>query len=438
MTDRALLAELERKLAAAPSGFLRVAFSGGMDSTVLLHALARIDAARARDLHALHVDHGLHGASALWADHCTAQAQRFGVPLHCLRVQVEGIDELGLEGAARSARHAALEAALGDGELLAMAHHRQDQAETVLLRLLHGAGAAGCAGMRALRRFGSAWLWRPLLDVDRATLQAYATSNALEWIEDPANHDARHARSALRARVLPALRERWPDADRRIAAAASRLREESDALEALAQEALALAQGLDPATLSIAALRASPAALQRIVIGRWLDALGLPRPPPGVWSRLDHDLIDARIDAAPCVAWRGAELRRYRELLYGMSPLPAPATGWSLHWDGSAPLVLPTGFGRLALDPPRRFDAPLAVRARVGGERLQQAGAHRELRTLLQDLGVPPWIRERAPLLFKPDGELLAAADLALAPSFVQRLRELDTCLRWSIDDDHL
>jgi tRNA(Ile)-lysidine synthase len=421
---------LEPALAAAPPGPLRLGFSGGLDSTVLLHLLASDSAARARGLGAIHVDHGLHPASAEWARHCERICARLALPLQVVRVVIEDANELGLEGAARRARQTVFAQHLPPGGLLALAHHRDDQAETLLLRLLHGAGHEGLAGMRALRTFARGWLWRPLLNQDRAGLRDWAQSHQLEWIEDPSNADPRHARNHLRGSVLPALAARWPDATRRIAASASRLRSESEVLDQAARQALALAQGIDPATLSVEALRRQLPALRRAVLGRWLDQLGLPRPPPGIWNRLEPDLLDARRDAAPLLGWRGAELRRHRTLLYAMRPLVRVDHAWQLPWDGSTPLALPAGFGALSLTPPQSLGAWI-VRPRHGGERLQQPGAHRELRTLLQDLGVPPWQRERLPLLCSLEGEVLAAADLALAPSLHAALHSAGARLHW-------
>lgn len=428
---RDLAPRLASDLARRSAGPVCVGYSGGLDSTVLLHALAALPEARSRGLGAIHVDHGLHPESTRWSEHCRAVCDALDVPLQVLRVQVEDVASLGLEAAARGARHAAFATAMPKGALLALAHHRDDQAETLLLRLLHGAGHEGLAGMRDWRSFGPGWLWRPLLDHARAELLAHAQARGLAWIEDPANADQQHARNHLRHAVMPILRARWPDAARRIASAASRVRDEAGLLDLQASEALALAQGLDPHTLSLPAARAMPMALTRLVLGLWLDQLRLPRPPPGIWSQVEPQLLHARSDAAPCLRWHGAELRRHRDLLYAMAPLAEPELGWSLVWDGRQPLSLPRGFGTLSLQPTCTL-ASMQVRPRRGGERLQQAGANRELRTLLQDLGIPPWIRARMPLLQTHDGTLLAAGDVALAPDFAQQLQSAGTRLCWS------
>ncbi|HJT96837.1 MAG TPA: tRNA lysidine(34) synthetase TilS, partial [Rhodanobacteraceae bacterium] len=196
---RSLAGTLDAALAGAPPGAVCVGYSGGLDSTVLLHALAASSAARARSLRALHVDHGLHADSAAWADHCRTFAATLAVPLDVVRVAVGTTRGQGLEAAARNARYAAFEAALAPGELVALAHHRDDQTETVLLKLLRGAGPEGLAGMRALRPLGPGHLWRPLLDVPRDALRDYAQMHGLAFLDDPSNADTRHARNFLRA-----------------------------------------------------------------------------------------------------------------------------------------------------------------------------------------------------------------------------------------------
>ncbi len=414
-----------------PAGRLCVAFSGGGDSAVLLHALSSQALARERGLRALHVDHGLHPDSQQWAKHCADFAARLDVPCRSIRVAVDP-QARGIEAAAREARYAAFQTELHPGELLLTAHQRDDQAETVLLRLLHGAGSEGLAGMRHLREFAPGWLWRPLLDLSRETLLDYARQHGLRWIEDPSNNDPRFARGFLRQEILPALRTRWPDAASRLARSAERLRAESDLLLLEASRALAMARTLRASALRIDVLLAQPPALQRLVLGLWLDECGLPRPPAPIWERAVPELLLARADAEPRIAWGKAELRRYRDLLYCMPTLSAADLHWSREWDGMAPLELPSGFGRLSLDPVPKDGIQLQVRARRGGERIRLHSEQRsDLRKRLQEIGLPPWQRERLPLLFDSAGELQAAGDLLLAAEFRTRLQAMNCQLLW-------
>lgn len=403
------------RLPEAPGdGPVAIAFSGGMDSTVLLH-LASADAGlRTRGLRALHVNHGLHADAAQWARQCAAHCAALDVPFADLPVQVSPGGE-GLEAAARAARYAALLQAQRPGELVALAHHRDDQAETVLLRLLRGAGD-GLAAMRPLRAFGTGSLWRPLLDVPRDALRDYAVHHGLHWIDDPSNQSDRHDRNYLRHHVMPRLAERWPAASGALARSAALLATQADLLAAEDARRLAQVQAGDPGTLSVPGLLAEPPAWRDRLIRAWLAALDLPSLPTDALATVATELLPARPDARAEFAWSGAVIHRWRDHLhasFALAPLPPD---WTVTWDGRAPLALPTG-GQLWLEPAAPFDAPVRACARQGGERLRLPGRdhHTELKTLLQSLGVPPWRRARLPLLFAADGELLAAGDVAIS-----------------------
>lgn len=398
---------------AADGGPLCVGYSGGADSHALLHALAQLPAARARGLSAIHVDHGLHPDSGDWAQHCRSVAAELQLPLRIVRVAVPRGDGQGLEAAARSARMAAFGQHLPAGGVLTLAHHADDQSETVLLKLLRGAGPEGLRGMRQWRRFGSGHLWRPLLALPRARLLGYAQAQSLQWIDDPSNADTRHARNFLRQAVMPLLRSRWPRLDTAIGHSARWQGAAADQLDRDAQQALAQCQGLDPATLYWRRWQALGTALQPLVLRRWLRGLNLSTPEHVHIDQLQRQLQQSQDDRNPCVGWAGCELRRYRDLLYALAPQPPVAAGWQQDWDGRAAAALPAGCGRLELGPLPPVPLALNLRLRRGGERLRPQGdAHtRELRDLLQQAGIPPWLRGRLPLVYAGD-ELVAVADL--------------------------
>ncbi|GMV30292.1 MAG: hypothetical protein AMXMBFR59_24170 [Rhodanobacteraceae bacterium] len=404
---------LDTGLSALPPGPLCVGYSGGLDSLTLLHALATLPSARSRGLGAIHIDHGLHPDSADWALHCQATAAGLQLPLRIIRVAVPRARGEGLEAAARAARLEAFRRHLPAGATLVLAHHADDQTETVLLKLLRGGGPEGLRGMRALRALGAHRLWRPLLALPRAALHTYAQAHALQWIEDPSNTDLRHARNYLRHSVLPVLRARWPRLDAAIGHSARWQSAAAEQLDADAVAALAQLQGLDPTTLNWAGWLTLGDALRPLTLRIWLRGLGLPPPEHIHIEQLQHQLRESADDRNPCVSWAGAELRRYRDLLYALSPQPPPPAGWEQAWDGHAPLELPDGCGRLSLPADTGRQLALTVRLRRGGERLRPAGqAHtRELRDLLQQAGVPPWLRGRLPLVYA-GSELLAVADL--------------------------
>jgi tRNA(Ile)-lysidine synthase len=406
----ALHQHLHAALAAAPPAALCVAFSGGPDSSALLHALAQLPEARARGLRALHVDHGLHPDSAGWAAHCERFCAALGVPCEVLRVQVGGDTGRGVEAAARDARYAALATQLRDGEYLLLGHHRDDQAETVLLKLLRGAGPEGLGGMRALRPFGRGQLWRPLLELPRQQLRDYAEARQLDCIDDPSNRDTRLARNQLRHEILPRLAQHWPQAVDSILHSAALSRA---AAEALRVPWMAALENLhDPATGSLDAagwLALNPA-LREPLLDHWLHARGLPAPTTAQRRQIEFQ-CSARPGRLPCIRWAGAELHIWKGRLWALLPECPIDPDWTQSWRGE-PLVLPDG-GTLSLtDAEARLAAPLDVRLRRGGERIKPAGdTHtRELRDLFQQARLPPWQRTTCPLLYA-DNELVAVAD---------------------------
>ncbi len=419
-------------LASRPGADLLVGLSGGLDSIVLLHVLATSPVVRARGLRALHVHHGLHADADAWAGHCQHACDALGVPLAIVRATVERDSGHGPEAAARHARHDAFASELATGEVLALAHHRDDQAETFLLRALRASGPDGLGAMRPWRRFGQGWLWRPLLDVPRTDLLAYAQRHHLQWIDDPSNADTDLDRNFLRHRVLPLLRERWPHTDAAFARSAALSAEAGELLDAGDAPALAAARGADPNTMAVDALLGLPVARRARVLRRWVGELCLPPLSSEGIGHVESDLLRAAADAEAEFAWSGAVIRRWRTWLHASKRhVPLPST-WQTAWDGRSPLALPAG-STLVLQGAMAFDLPLRVHARQGGERITLPGRTHShaLKHVLQDLGVPPWDRERMPLLSSDDGELLAAGDLAYSARFDAWLRGHDATLAW-------
>ncbi len=412
-----------------PEGPVAVALSGGLDSTVLLHLLAARDDMRAQGLRALHVDHALHADSATWTAHCRALCTGLGIGFESRRIDVQPQGE-GLEAAARAARHAAFLDWLRPGETLALAHHRDDQAETVLLRLLRGAGD-GLAAMRAHRPFGQGTLWRPLLAWPRAELLAWAQAQGLRWLDDPSNASERHDRNFLRHRVLPLIGERWPQASAALARSAGLLATQADLLAGEDRRRLAMLQGLDPARLDLPGLMSQPAAWRDRLLRAWVRALDLPPLPGDAPATIKGELLAERAESRGEFRWSGAVIRRWRDGLHAGPVRPPLPEDWCVGWDGATPLALPGG-GALALEPAHRFDAPAQVRARRGGERivLPGRGHSSDLKQVLQDLGVPPWERARLPLLFAADGELLAAGDVVVSARLTDWLQAIPGRLR--------
>ncbi|MDZ7667928.1 MAG: tRNA lysidine(34) synthetase TilS [Gammaproteobacteria bacterium] len=393
----ALAAALTAALAQAP-GRIFVGVSGGLDSTVLLHALAqqgRTDAV------AVHVNHGLHPDAAAWQACCAAAAAALGMAFVARPVSVSARGSL--EAAARAARYAQFAALLDhpDDRLL-LAHHRDDQVETVLLRLCQGRGVYGMPWSRPV---GAGRLIRPLLELPREVLAAYARHHGLSWIDDPANADPDMDRNFLRHQVLPLLRRRWPDVDDAVLDAMAGHGRSDQALLAELDEAA----GRDsvPRGRVVGRPPAEAAALLRL----WLGARGLPLPGGRALEEFVRQIEDAAADRQPRLSVNGVELRAYGERIYLVAPPPALAERYAVRVPGT--LNLP--HGELCIQAHATGFQPsgtVYVGFRRGGEALVWRGHRRTVKTLLREAGVAPWQRDTYPLLFD-DAGLLALPGIA-------------------------
>ena len=375
---------------AAVSGFLKsielkgkrvaVGLSGGADSVVLLHVLKALERRHGFKLRALHVHHGLSANADAWAKFCRTYCRALGVPAAVRRVKVSKGKE-GLEAAARDARYAAF--AKFPADFLVLAHHLDDQAETVLMNLLRGAGARGASGMpaRSTLDTGKARkpVLRPLLELSRKKIQAYAREQRLEWIDDESNADESFTRNFVRRRLGPLLEERFPRWRENLARAARLFARRELGADRLLREFLA-AQGLR-----------APSEAKLVEMLRQLTSEG------GARTLLAHD---------------GVRLRKYRGKVL-LDALPPDEPFSPLRWQGERRLRVPSLKGELFFKRARgkgiAFDSSakrlFTIRLRAGGERLQPDARRprRTLKNLFQEAGVPSWERERLPMLFCGD-----------------------------------
>jgi tRNA(Ile)-lysidine synthase len=436
----ALLSTLDRFPGGLPDRRYCVAFSGGPDSTALLHALAQArQAGHSFRLRAIHVNHHLQPQADDWAGQALRVASRLDVPLRTLEVSVPTRKGESIEATARVSRYTLFASELEREEILLTAHHQDDQLETVLLQLLRGAGVAGLAAMPMFTRFAAGWHARPLLDVPRADLVEYVTRYELPWAEDASNSDPRFDRNFLRRHVLPALRQRWPAAAANVSRSAGHMAEAQQLLDEVARRDLAAAR--DGRTLQCAALRALDPVHARNVLRYWLREQGFTLPSAARLEEIVSAMLRARADSIPVVKWPGAEVRRYRDRLYAMTPLPpAPKKGLSWDWKREAQIELGAGLGSLALVPSadgalrlRELPCPLRIDWREAGARLKPASDRpsRTLRYLFQELGVVPWMRARVPLVLDDDRPI-ALADLSVDHEFAARPGEPGFALEWS------
>jgi len=418
---------------------IAVGLSGGIDSVVLLHLLVRGLHISPRRISAIHVNHQISPHASRWATFCRSLCREFGVKLQVARVDVPRGNST--EAAARAARHAVFAASGAD--VLALAHNRDDQAETLLLQLLRGAGPRGLAAMPVLKPdvVGRPAVLRPLLEVPRASIEAYARSHGLRWVEDESNEDRAYLRNFLRHDVLPLLEHKLPGVRATLARAARHQAECSELLDALAGEDLGAA-GRD-GRLPLVLLQGLAPPRARNALRYFLRCNNVAMPEAERLDELLRQATTARGDARVCVELGAVEMRRFQGVLYIVKPLPPLPTKFVVPWNGRGTLLLPQLGGSLqwgrrkgeGISARRLKVAPLAVRVRQGGEtlRLAPGGRRRTVRNLLQEAALPPWMRERLPFLYIGD-ELAAVAGLGVDVKFQARAGEAGLLPVWTPD----
>jgi tRNA(Ile)-lysidine synthase len=433
---------LDRVLSCQPpASRYWIAYSGGLDSQVLLHLCAELKATPP-DLKfaAAHVHHGLQAAAEGWAEFCEANCRTLGIPFRLLRVNATAKPGDSPEEAARNARYDALRALLRDGEVLLTAQHRDDQAETLLLQLLRGAGIAGLAAMPERAAFGLGFLLRPLLSFSRRQLREYAQARGLTWIEDPSNRDLSYDRNFIRHEIIPLLEKRWPATKDAFARTAQHCAEAQLLLSSLADDLLKSVIHPQRNTLLLDRLGAYSEPDRHLILREWLRSRGFRMPSTRIIDRALNETLSAKPDRNPAIRWSEGEIRRYRGELFLMPASSPFHSNDIIPWDGIAILHLPDGNGELSAILEKRAgisavawrSGKITVRYRQGGESLRlpgREGAH-DLKKLFQEAGIPPWIRERMPLIYIGD-ELAAVAGWWVSDAYAGAPNDVNIVIRW-------
>ncbi|MDZ4298032.1 MAG: tRNA lysidine(34) synthetase TilS [Moraxellaceae bacterium] len=409
----ALQAFLQQRRQDSPSiTSIVIALSAGPDSLALLLAAQQVAPPLGFAVRALHVHHGLHEDADSWAVQACAQAA--ALVLHCDVLKVNITESANIEAQARQARYDAMAAQLQPHEALLLAHHQDDQAETLLLRLMRGAGLQGLTAMAEVSVWpvagaGGLLRWRPWLDVPKQALTTWLASQPVshQAINDPANNNPRFDRTLLRHQVLPLLETRWPQVNAMLARSARQVSQQAKALNQLADLWLAN-HSVDLISLPISELKTLEEVTQQAVLARWLQHQGAPAMPVRYWSRLIQELFNARTDAMPELTWADVSIRRYRDTIYllhtaQLQPLPTTGADWPdplrpLSWAGLE-WSLPISKDNLNLK------ARWRITARQGGERWRPEGRTQSLtvKHWCQENGIPPWQRLRLALVWRDD-----------------------------------
>jgi tRNA(Ile)-lysidine synthase len=413
-----LYAALESSIPCGASG-IAVALSGGADSAALLAAMAApAQRFRALPLRAVHIDHGLQAAASTFREACTTLCEHLGVPLNIICVDVQTEAGQSIEATARDARYAALAAQLEPRECLLTAHHRQDQAETLLLQALRGAGIKGMSAMPICRVLGAGWHVRPVLDVAHADLLRFGEHLGDYKSIDPMNEDMRFDRTYLRKAIWPLIETRWPGAAIALSRAARHMAE--------AQELLAVAGAADVArvrdgdALSVPGLRALSRARRINAVRVWLNEANVEAPSTARLGEALRQMFGAHSDQQPAIVWGDKALRRYRQRLF-LTQADSPRLEEARHWATAlgSTIALGANLGNLTWSAQtggiaiQALPPVVMVRRREGGETLKPAplAKTQTVQHLCQSLGVLPWMRDALPLVFAGN-ELIAVADL--------------------------
>ena len=402
-----------------------LAYSGGVDSRVLLHCLAPLKL----NLRAVYIDHGLQAASKQWAEHCRQTCEQLNIPLTVITVNATAKQGESPEAAARAARYQALATVMQEQDCLLTAQHADDQAETFLLQLLRGAGAAGLSAMPFAQVFHRGWLVRPLLDIPRQNILNMALAENLSWVEDPSNVDERFDRNYLRHRVMPTLTQRWPHTLDLMSRATQQQAENQLLLESLAAQDLGY--GEMSATLPVENLLRLDEPRQRNALRYWLAKNQLRMPSRAILQQILVQLLHGRIDAEACVRWDDVALYCYRSQLY-VQKIADHDASQVLSWDGMQPLCIAALQQQLVLESVTNdglrleiIGKTLQIRFRQGGEKIKPVGQPhtRTLKNLFQQHSVPPWLRDRIPLLYLND-ELIAVCGYWIADAYAVKSGE--------------
>ncbi|AEW44392.1 tRNA(Ile)-lysidine synthetase [Serratia symbiotica str. 'Cinara cedri'] len=420
---------------------LLVAFSGGMDSTVLLHLLVQLRQKHPEfQLRALHVHHGINMLADTWVDFCEQQCKSWQVPLKIQLVKLAAKDH-GIEAAARVARYTAFNTTLQVGEVLITAHHLDDQSETFLLALKRGSGPSGLSSMAVSSRLVNYLLLRPFLNCSRMQLKNYAEYYKLSWIEDDSNKNTRFDRNFLRLYVLPLLNKRWPYFTSAVARSASLCSEQEKLLDELLAERLHTLLAEDHSLVIDGLLRCSPVC-RYALLRRWISIHGVILPSRKQLQYLWDEVACSRIDAAPRLQLGSYQIRRFRGRLY-LLPLMANIRNIQLNWLRISPLSLPDGLGilisgkgELYLRAPQPSQKVSIRFSAHGSLRILGRTHSRPIKKLWQELAVAPWLRERTPLVYY-DEQLIAALGVFICEEGRVLDKEQPWRLHWNKNHDY-
>jgi tRNA(Ile)-lysidine synthase len=404
-----------------------VGFSGGLDSAVLLHAVSSLchpgavqqnSGSLSINVQAIHVHHGLSPLADQWAQHCLNEAAKLNISCHIERLADKPKSGESIEHWAREGRYACFAKYIKKDDLLLTAHHQDDQAETVLLQLMRGAGPKGLSAMPAFNTFSEGIHTRPFLTISRQELEAYAKQHGLVFVEDHSNQDTRFDRNFIRHQVMPVLKQRWPSCNELISRAAQNCAEQEQVLQEYIEAETLICPQTKTQSLAIDALLHFSSAKQNLLLRTWAHKISQKTPGRQLLESIRRNLLSAAKDAEPYLKWGDWEFHRYQAQLYLIQALPEVPQNYSVRWDGNKPLQVPTWpellskeyLANQGLEVDKLDWTQVTVKLRQGGERCHPKGRQHSqtLKKCLQEYYVLPWLRDRMPLIYCADKLVMA------------------------------
>lgn len=420
-----------------------IALSGGVDSSVLLHLMHEASMENQEiKLEAVHIDHGISTKSHEWSEFCRTKCEILDIPYQSFKIDDPRSNGESPEASARKYRYALLGNLLKHECVLLTAHHQNDQCETMLLQLLRGGGLSGISSMPEIQEFGRGYLARPLLNIDQEEIKCYAIDKGIEWIEDESNIDTNIDRNYIRHNVFPLIKQRWPSASKTISRTARHAAENLTLSQALAKQDYIKAKIVGVKILSVSSVQQFSYARQRNLLRYWIREHDKPVPSTVIMGRILTESIESEVDRNPLVRWDKTEVRRYRDRLYILDPLPEvdKNTFFTLE---QASESLPLGKISYDYTIGNGINAELlknrtvSIGFRDGGETIfpYNSPYKRRVKKVMSECGVPPWLRDLMPLVFI-DNELAAIPGIGVDKKWTALSGQSSISLHWHIPSE--
>lgn len=416
-----------------------VAYSGGMDSSVLLHLIYLNKNKLNQEINVVYVNHGLQKKSIEWGKFCEKQSEQYGLAFTQLDIEGAVPNGVSIEAWAREQRYALIAGLMEEDDFLFTGHHQDDQVETFFLQALRGGGPKGLAAMPQCKNFGGGIHARPLLGFKRSQLLFYANENDLCWHEDVSNTDKKYDRNYLRKNILPEIEQRWPAYRETTQRLISHQQDCALLLQEIGLEDLKFALYQDTSNLQLEALKALSIPRQKNIIFTWLKELQLESPGSRHIDQIVSDLINSENENSPCVNWKDVEVRRYRQLLYASKAMSRNIEKKEYNWNLTQTLTIMdevliakpnVGSG---ISQEKIKNSEIVIRYRQGGEKIQPHNkAHSiSVKQLFQERGVLPWLRDRFPLIYVDD-KLAVIPGLCVDKNYSADKEESAFLIEWS------